>query len=209
VGDVAAVTEQLAEETPHQARHRAAIIDIARREAKGQEFAAIIDEQMQLEAVEPADRGFAAAGVDGEDLVLTDARVLTDGERCRVDEADAGARPELGIQIDGQRHQDAGHELDEATVAHELQKLTAQVPLDVFGVERLAGAGVRLLEEDQDRHELTGVQPPLPQPTTASSSKQLLAPTRRELLPDIVHRAEEGKYPHDQHLLELGSVDVL
>jgi hypothetical protein len=118
--DAALVSKELAEQAAHQTRHRAPIIDVARRKAEGQQLAAIADDQMQLEAIEPADRGLATGGVDGEYVMLADARIAADGLRRRIDEADAGARPKLSMQLDTQWYQHAGDELDEARVAHEL-----------------------------------------------------------------------------------------
>lgn len=60
------------------------------------------------------------------------------------------------MQVDRQREHDAGHELDEALVPYEVREHGAQVCLDVLGIEVLAGAVTRLLEEDQDRHDLAG-----------------------------------------------------
>jgi hypothetical protein len=53
--------------------------DVAAGEAEGEQFAAVVDHRVQLEAVEPAHRGLAARGVEGEDAVLPDARVVADG----------------------------------------------------------------------------------------------------------------------------------
>ena len=74
LGDVAPVAEELAEEAPDQAGNGAAVVDVARREAEGEQLAAVVDHQVQLEAVEPADRGLAAARIDAKDAMLADAR---------------------------------------------------------------------------------------------------------------------------------------
>ena len=101
LGDIAAVAKETPKQATHQLRHRAAVIDIARREVEGQQLATIIDEQMQLEALEPADRGLAAPCIHPEDAMLGDPRVVTDPQRGGIDEADAGALAQLGVQIDG------------------------------------------------------------------------------------------------------------
>jgi len=80
--------------------------------------------QVQLEAVEPAQRGLAASGIHGEDAVLLDARGVADGNRGRVDEAEAGAPAHVRVQkLGDQREQDSGHELDEARGADQLGDL--------------------------------------------------------------------------------------
>lgn len=108
LGDVATVTKELAEEPTNQARQRSTIVDIAGCEAEGEELAAVIDDQVQLEAVELAHRGLAAARLQREDAMLANAQVLADGQRRRVDEADVSVDAQLGVQIDDQRRQDAG-----------------------------------------------------------------------------------------------------
>ena len=55
LGEIAFVTKEFADEAFDQLGNGVPIIDIARRQAKGQQFALIIDDQVQFEAVEPAD----------------------------------------------------------------------------------------------------------------------------------------------------------
>ena len=123
LGDVALVAEELAEEATDQAGNGTAVVDVAGGEAEGEQLAAVIDDQVELEAVEPADRGLATPRVDAEDAMLLDTCRMADGEGGRVDEADARALAELGVQVDGERYQYARHELDETGVAHEPGKL--------------------------------------------------------------------------------------
>ena len=78
-GNIAAIPEQLATQMFDHASNGSAIIDVARSETKGQEFALIIDDQVQLEAEEPADRGLPPLGQPGEHAVLGDAQVLAHG----------------------------------------------------------------------------------------------------------------------------------
>ena len=73
LGDIAAIPKQLAEEAAHQTGNRAAVIDVAWRQTEGQQFATVVDDEVELEAVEPADRGLAPARVDPKDAMLRDA----------------------------------------------------------------------------------------------------------------------------------------
>ena len=45
------------------------IIDIAWGQAKGQDLALIVDDQVQLEAVKPTDRGLATSGTASKDAM--------------------------------------------------------------------------------------------------------------------------------------------
>lgn len=106
-------------------------------QAEGQPFAAVVDYQVSFEAIEPAGRGLAPARVDREDAMLVDARRMTDRQRRRVDAADAATVPELGVQVDGQRHEHTRQQFDEARVADEARELSPQVDQHVLREERL------------------------------------------------------------------------
>jgi len=53
------------------------IINIARCHQHIEQFASIIDDQVQFEAKEPAGRGFASLGQTGKDFVGGDALIET------------------------------------------------------------------------------------------------------------------------------------
>src|SRR6185312_4428361 len=196
--DVALVAEEFAEEALDQARHGLAIIHVAWGQTEGEEFPAVVDHQVQLEAVEPADRGLATAGVHPEDAVLVDARIAADRQGGGVHEADAGAIAQLRVRVDGQRHQHPRQQFDEAMVAHELRELRAQVALHLLRVERLEGAVARLLKEDGDGHDLAGMQARRSASVAPSRGHQLALPLRRESLPERVYRAEQFEYTQDE-----------
>src|SRR5450432_3466862 len=183
----AAIAEALAEETPHQAWHGTAVVDGAAAEAEGPELATVVDDHVELAPLAAADRGLAAAGVAREDAVLPTARRVADGPRRRVDQADAGTLAELAVQGDGQRHEHAWQQRDEAALAHQLRELAAQAPPYVLGVVRLEGAGVRLLEADHDRPQVAGRPPSAPHLAARPCGQQLALPRRGEPLPELVH----------------------
>ena len=129
------------------------IIDIARSQAERQDLALIIDDQVQLEAIEPADRGLATSSTAVKDAMGVDASVVTDGKGGGVDKADAATLTQLGMQIGHQWNQHGGHQLDKARVAHQDRKLTAQMTVDIFGIVGFEGAVVRLVEQDENGHD--------------------------------------------------------
>jgi hypothetical protein len=73
--------------------------------------------------------------------------------------------------------------------------------LDVFGVIGFKRAIVRLMKQDEDGHDLAGMQLGWPQALALSSCQQVLMPTRRKLLPEIVYGTKEFEYTHYQNLL--------
>ena len=90
LGDVTLVAEQLAKEPSGQVGHRPAVIDIAGRQVESQQLAAIVDHQVQLEAKEPAYRGFASGGQPGKHFVPVNAPVVADRQRGGINEGFLG-----------------------------------------------------------------------------------------------------------------------
>jgi len=168
LGDIAFIAEKLAKEATYQAGNRLTVVGVARSETEGQQLAPVVHDQMEFEAVKPTHRGFAAARVGAKDPMLVDARGMADGERGRVDEADAAAAAlsALGVQIDREREHDSGEQLNEAIVADEVRELGAQMYLHMLGIEGFERAVTGLLKEDGDGHDLTGMEPrpPFPPP---------------------------------------------
>src|SRR5690242_21239113 len=126
------------------------IIDIARGQAERQDLALIVDDQVQFETVEPANRGLATSGPSIKDAMGMDASVVTDGKGSGVDKADARTLTQLGMQIGHKWDQDGGHQLDKARIAHQDRKLAAQMTVDVLSVVGFEGAVVRLVEQDEN-----------------------------------------------------------
>ena len=89
--DVTAIAEEFAPESPRQAWSRLAIIDVAWSDHHCQQLTAVVDHQMNFEAVEPARAGLAAFSQVTKDLVRVDPQVVTDLDRSRVNERDSCA----------------------------------------------------------------------------------------------------------------------
>ena len=80
--DVAFIAKQFAPESLGHMGHRLTVIDIAWCQVKGEQLALVVDNEMQLEAVEPAHRVLATSGQTGKDLVAVDPSVVTDSQGC-------------------------------------------------------------------------------------------------------------------------------
>ena len=81
VGEIAAVANQL---TPQRFEHlwdRFTVIGVGGRELNRQQFSLVVDNQMELEAIEPTQGALAARGHPGKDPVATDALVVADRQR--------------------------------------------------------------------------------------------------------------------------------
>jgi hypothetical protein len=192
----ALVPKQLTEETPDQTRHGPAIVDIAGSQAERKQLAPIIDHQMKLEPIKPADRGFALTGIHSKDAMLPNARCAADGQGGGVDEADPCAGTQLSLQIDGERGQHPRQQLNEVRVTDQLGELRAELDPDILGVKRFEGTVVRLLKEDGDGHDFTGMQLRHTPPALCSCCHYLPLPGRSKLLPELVHRTVNFEYTH-------------
>jgi hypothetical protein len=153
-GEIAFGAFEFADEPCDQFGNGTPIIDIAWGQAKGQQLALIIDDQVQLEAKEPADRGLATCGAPFKHAMLVDACIVANSEWSGVDEADAATAAQLRVQIGYQWNQHGGHQLDEALVAHQGGKLPTPMALHVFSVIRFERAIVGVMEQDDDGHDL-------------------------------------------------------
>ena len=60
LGNIAAITKELAKEPVYEGRHRLPVVHMAWRQPKREEFSFIIHDEMQFEAIEPAHRGLAS-----------------------------------------------------------------------------------------------------------------------------------------------------
>src|SRR5579863_290750 len=154
-GDVATISKQLATQPLDQVRHRSAIIDLAGSQTTRKPLASIIDGQVEFEAVQPAHAGCAPFSIGGKDAMLTDPFGITDCQRSRVNEADAGAGSIATLQVGQQGNQHRRHESHKALITDQLRKFAVQMHLDMLGVIGLTGARVRLMKVNENRHHLT------------------------------------------------------
>lgn len=82
--DVALVAEELAEEAADESGYRPPVIDVAWGKTDSEQVAAIIDHQMEFEAVKPAHRCFAAPRIHPKDAMLVDPGWTAHRERCGI-----------------------------------------------------------------------------------------------------------------------------
>ena len=77
-GNVATVPKELATQLFDHRGNRSTIIDIARGQTTRQQFALVIDRQVQLKTKEPAHAALAPLGIRHKDAVLVDLFGITD-----------------------------------------------------------------------------------------------------------------------------------
>ncbi len=121
-GNVATIPEELATQFFDHRGNRLAIIDIARGQTTRQQFALVIDRQVELETEEPAHAALATLGIRRKDAVLVDPFGITDFQRRRVDEADACAGSIARLHIGKQRKHHRRDERNKARITHQVRK---------------------------------------------------------------------------------------
>jgi hypothetical protein len=107
--------------------------------------------------------------------------------------------------IGHQRHQERGHQLDKAVIAHQGGKLAVKVALDILGVIRFERPVVGLMEHDDNGHHFAGVHLGRTQALSLTRREQGTLPVRRKLLPEIVYGTKQFEYTHERNLLEIGT----
>src|SRR5215471_12169547 len=119
--DITSISKELPTESSGELLDRPAIIDIARRHMKSQQFPFIIDDEMQFETVEPSHRGFSPCGHALEDFVRGNAVVVTDSQRRRIDEGNPSTAPFAGGEIATQGDKRSREEFDKTRIAHQMR----------------------------------------------------------------------------------------
>jgi hypothetical protein len=123
LGNIALVAKELPLKACGESLDRLAVVDIARRQSKSQQFALIVDHKVQFEAIEPSHGGLASPGKALKDCMGRDTVVITDGEGRRVDEGTPGATAFAGGERAAQGDEGAGDQLDKALIAHQLGEI--------------------------------------------------------------------------------------
>src|SRR5688572_25946944 len=112
-------------------------MDIAGGQLQGDDLMAVVEDEVQLEAEEPAHRGLAALGQTGEDLVPVDAMIVADRQGGGVDVIDPDPGPSVADEKEHQRHDDTFLPGDEVLVAGHAGKVAAQQRLGEAVMEAL------------------------------------------------------------------------
>ena len=81
LGKIATVANQLAPQRFGHLWDRLAVIGVGGRELNRQQFTLVVDDQMELETIEPSQAALAARGHPGKDPVTTDALIVADRQR--------------------------------------------------------------------------------------------------------------------------------
>src|SRR6185312_8902424 len=126
LADIALVAEQLAGQVAGQRWDRRGVMDIAGGQLQGDDLIVVVEDEVQLEAEEPAHRGLATLSKTGEDLVPVDAMIVADRQGRGVDVIEPGPGPQVAEQEEHQRHEGTFLQGDEVFVTGQAGKVAAQ-----------------------------------------------------------------------------------
>jgi hypothetical protein len=112
-------------------------MDVARSQLQGDNFIVVVEDEVQFEAKEPAHRGLAALGQIGKHLVSANAMIVADRQGGGIDVVEPGLGPQVTVQEEHQRHENAFLQGDEVLVARHAGKVAAQQRLGEAMVEAL------------------------------------------------------------------------
>src|SRR5579875_151038 len=169
--DVPSVADQLAAKVFDHLGNRRAIIDVAWRQAAGEQLTALVDRQVRLESVQPAHRRFASPGIGGKDPVLRDAFGIAHFQRRRVNETDACTNAIAALQVGQHRDHHGGNQRYKAGITHQVQKFATQMYLHILRVIGFKRSIVRLVKVNQNGHHFAG--PKLAGPLTLFAHREL------------------------------------
>ena len=112
-------------------------MDIAGGQLQGDDLIVGVEDEVQLEAEEPAHRGLATLSQTGEDLVPVDAMIVADRQGRGVDVIEPGPGPQVAEEEEHQRHEGTFLQGDEVFVTGQAGKVAAQQRLGEAVIEAL------------------------------------------------------------------------
>ena len=152
VSEVALIGEQLAEQPLAEVGHGLTVIDIASSEPEANQFALRVDDNMELESIEPTHRSLAAPGAVCENPMASNAPVIANSERSSVGDGNPVALAFEHLEQGRQGNHTAGQEFYASLVARQLRKLSLQVTARVNQVKTLELTKAQLMEQNGQGH---------------------------------------------------------
>jgi hypothetical protein len=100
------------------------------------------------------------------------------------------------MQIDTQRKERGREELDEACIADKRGKLAAEMQANLVGIECFEGAVMRLVKQNQNRHNLTQGKLAAAIALFVATHQAVLVLFRLKGLAKVIDSAKEFQYTH-------------
>lgn len=177
------------------------VMDIAWRDLKPEDLAALVDEQVELQSEEPAHRRNAALCKACKGFVAIDSAVVTDGKWRGIDERSAGLSACKHARKNGKMAGAAALQFDKTVVGNKARKLAGQVHEHFLFVEMFERAIVGEVEQNEDCGNLGKGEGRRPcQPMAAAARRErVLALVNIKTLANIIDQAENFGQLSNQH----------
>ena len=142
LADIASVGEELPEESPEESLselpilQRFPVVDVSRRELPLDDLPLVVDDQMQLESIEPAHRALSLGGPSLHGLVLLLPLDVAGHQGRGVDDGYARALAQgTGLEEEQQVKPHLSLTLHEARVGYGIGEILAHVLADIAQIE--------------------------------------------------------------------------
>ena len=155
LGYVALVAIEFAKQAFDHIRQWIPVINVACCEAKGKEFSTVIDNEMQLKAIEPTHCGLSPLGNIRENLVGVNPVVVANGNMSGIHKRYASAVSLSGQQVAAQGKQCTGLKFHEAIVTNQVRKCPTQIGCYLLGIVVFECPIARTVKPDDDCHDFT------------------------------------------------------
>ncbi len=124
--DVPFVPKDLSKQVSNQLRNRFSVVDIGGGQGDIEQFATIIDHQVQFEAKKPTRGSLSTCCEPIEDFMGSDSLVETHIQRGRIDEGDPCAAAQAGcFEVSTQWDQSGGNKVHKTGVTHQSREIAA------------------------------------------------------------------------------------
>ena len=131
-----------------------AVIAVPRCELPLDDFAPVVDDQMQLEPVEPPHGAFSLLGSPSHGLVHVHPLDMAGHQRSGVNNGDASAFAQGAcLKEQEQVKSDLGLAFYETVIRDDMRKLFAHMLADVAQIERFEVTEATGMEQDEDGHD--------------------------------------------------------
>ena len=138
LGQIAFISKDLPLQSSTQGLKRFAVVSAASRNPEGHDLALVIDEQMELEAKEPAHGGTTTPGQPLADPVPADSCIVADRQLGTVDKVDAGPLPTETMQQQVKGQQQSRLQAHKPAIAGEVSEAVPILLAEAVEPEMLA-----------------------------------------------------------------------
>ena len=147
----------------------------------------MIDDQMQLEAEEPAHRCLAPRRQIAEHPMLADATVMADLQASGIHETDTATGAETAFEIDAQGNQSRRDPIDEALIADQTGEGIRPILSNVSLVIPFEGAIALVVKSNQQCQDLAQAQLSRAMAPFDATVEQLAIPLGLECSTEVIY----------------------